>query len=48
MKFNLSFNKLLHNYKLMVIVSVLTALAIWAAVHSVSGEDVITISKPRI
>lgn len=45
MKFNLSFNKLLHNYKLMVIVSVLTALAIWAAVHSVSGEDVITISK---
>jgi len=40
-----SFNKLLHNSKLMAVVSIITALGIWAAVHSASSEDVITITK---
>ena len=45
MRGKFSLNQLLHNKKLMVLFSVISALAIWGAVHTVSSEDVTTITK---
>ena len=43
MKGKFSLNRLLHNRKLMVLFSIVTAIAVWAAVHSMNNSDTRTI-----
>jgi YbbR domain-containing protein len=40
----MSLNRILHNKKFAIFFSVISAVAIWAAVHSISNEDVKTIT----
>ncbi|MDD3693394.1 MAG: CdaR family protein [Oscillospiraceae bacterium] len=42
MRMKVSFNRFLHNKKLMVFFSIISAIAIWAVIHTMSSSDVRT------
>lgn len=45
MKGKFSLNRLLHNKRLIIFFSIISAVAVWAAVHNMSSSEITTISK---